>query len=168
MLKNYEADASKDLEDNLLHTSGTFPWTLTCRSSFAFWESAMHVAKEHPVFKGLPTGCVMDEPYQEVVPVESFFELEAEEAPAQTITWFRPEVIETKAKKRTYLGGEDLWHGTDLAVKKHGAGSIILSTLILRSKVGKDPVAGHILSNLLNYADQLSCRDAATTAAAVK
>ncbi|MEX0326492.1 MAG: glycoside hydrolase family 2 protein [Puniceicoccaceae bacterium] len=161
MLKNYEADGSVDLEHNRLYNSGTFPWKLTCRSSFALWESAMHIAKKHPVFEGLPTGCVMDEPYHEVAPVESFHGLESDEAPVQTITWFRPEVVETKAKKRTYLGGEDLWHGTDLAVKAHGKGSVILSTLILRRKVGRDPVAALILGNLLNYADNLACRDTA-------
>ena len=155
MLKNYEANGAKKREENLLFTSGIFPWKLTCQPSFALWESAMHVAKEHPAFMGLPTGCVMDEPYHEVAPVESFYQLEAQEAPAQTITWFRPEVVETKAQKRTYLGGEDLWHGTDLAVKKHGDGNIILSTLILRRKIGKDPVAELIVSNLLAHAETL-------------
>ena len=93
----------------------------------------------------------MDEPYQEVVPVESFYELDACEAISHSITWYRPEVIETKVKKRTYLGGEDLWYGTNLAVKVHGQGRIVLSTLILRSKVSNDPVASRILSNMVEY-----------------
>ena len=100
----------------------------------------------------------MDEPYHEVAPAESFYELEADEAPAQTITWFRPEEIPTKAAKRTYLGGEELWHGTDLAVKAHGKGNILLSTLILRQKVSHDPVAQLLLSNLLQYSDTLHTR----------
>ena len=98
---------------------------------------------------------MMDEPYHEVAPAESFYELEAEEAPAQTITWFRPEDIQTKVKKRTYLGGEDLWHGTDIAIKAHGKGNVILSTLILRRKVARDPVAQLLLCNLLRYSDSL-------------
>ena len=93
----------------------------------------------------------MDEPYQEVAPVESLYELEASEALSHSITWYRPEVIATKLKKRTYLGGEELWHGTNLAVKVHGQGRIILSTLILRSKVSSDPVASRILSNMVHY-----------------
>jgi hypothetical protein len=98
---------------------------------------------------------MMDEPYHEVAPAESFYELEADEAPAQTITWFRPEDIQTKVKKRTYLGGEDLWYGTDIAIKAHGEGKVILSTLILRRKVAYDPVAQLLLSNLLRYSDTL-------------
>lgn len=155
MLKNYEANGSEALEENRLHQIGAFPFNLECRPSFAFWESAMHVAKDHPVFEGLPVNRVMDEPYHEVAPVESFYQLEAIESPAQTITWFRPEVVATKAQKRTYLGGEDLWHGTDLAVVHHGDGKVILSTLILRKKIGKDPVAEQILGNLLSHSDSM-------------
>ena len=155
MLKNYQANASTRLEENRLFQSGVFPFKLTCRPSFALWESAMHVIKEHPSFAGLPMNRIMDEPYHEVAPVESFHQLEAEEKPSQTITWFRPENVETKAQKRTYLGGEDIWHGTNLALKSHGQGSIVLSTLILRRKVAHDPVAGLILGNLVNYADSL-------------
>ena len=154
MLKEYEASMSIPVEKNKLLTSGTFPYKLTTRPSFSFWESSMHVAKKHPIFKGLPQDCMMDEPYHEVAPVESFYQIDAEEAPAQTITWFRPE-DKDKVKKRTYLGGEDLWHGTDVAIKKYGTGHIILSTLILRSKVGHDPVANSILSNIINYAERL-------------
>ena len=95
---------------------------------------------------------MMDEPYHEVAPVESFYQLDADESPAQTITWFRPE-DEDKVRKRTYLGGEDLWHGTDLAIKVYGKGTMLLSTLILRSKVGKDPVATQLLCNYIQYAE---------------
>lgn len=160
MLEEYEASAAPAIENNQLLQSGIFPFKLVARPSFSFWESSMHVAKAHPIFDGLPTNCMMDEPYHEVAPAESFYELEADEAPAQTITWFRPEEVATKAQKRTYIGGEDLWHGTDLAIKAHGQGNIILSTLILRRKVGHDPVAQLLLSNLLQYSDTLHARQA--------
>ena len=114
----------------------------------------MHVAKAHPVFNGLPQDCMMDEPYHEVAPAESFYQIDAQQAPAQTITWFRPE-DKDKVKKRNYLGGEDLWYGTDIAIKNYGAGNIILSSLILRTKVGRDPVANCILSNYIKYAESL-------------
>ena len=155
MLEEYEASRAPAIESNQLLQSGIFPFKLLARPSFSFWESSMHIAKQHPIFDGLPTNCMMDEPYHEVAPAESFYELEAEEAPAQTITWFRPEDIQTKARKRTYLGGEDLWHGTDIAIKAHGEGNVILSTLILRRKVAHDPVAQLLLSNLLRYSDNL-------------
>lgn len=115
----------------------------------------MHVVKAHPIFAGLPQDCLMDEPYHEIAPAESFYELDALESPAQTITWFRPE-DEDKVNKRTYLGGEDLWHGTDLAVKEYGMGHILLSSLILRSKAGKDPVADTVLTNCIAYAEKLT------------
>lgn len=152
MLQEYDACPAR--EKNLLLQSGIFPFPLVARASFSFWESSMHVAKEHPLFKGLPSNCQMDEPYHEVAPAESFYELDADETIAHTITWFRPE-DEQKAKKRTYLGGEDLWHGTDLAVKSHGSGKLLLSTLILRSKASTDPVAAHLLSNYVDYAIKL-------------
>ena len=155
MLEEYEGSRAPAIESNQLLKSGIFPFKLLARPSFSFWESSMHVAKQHPIFDGLPSNCMMDEPYHEVTPAESFYELEAEEAPAQTITWFRPEDIQTKVKKRTYLGGEDLWHGTDIAIKAHGEGKVILSTLILRRKVAYDPVAQLLLSNLLRYSDTL-------------
>ena len=160
MLEEYEASRAPAIESNQLLQSGIFPFKLLARPSFSFWESSMHIAKQHPIFDGLPSKCMMDEPYHEVAPAESFYELEAEEAPAQTITWFRPEDIETKARKRTYLGGEDLWHGTDIAIKGHGEGNVILSTLILRRKVAHDPVAQLLLSNLLRYSDSLHAQKA--------
>jgi len=160
MLEEYEGSRAPAIESNQLLQSGIFPFKLLARPSFSFWESSMHIAKQHPIFDGLPINCMMDEPYHEVAPAESFYELEAEEAPAQTITWFHPEDIQTKVKKRTYLGGEDLWHGTDIAVKAHGEGSVILSTLILRRKVARDPVAQLLLSNLLRYSDSLHAQKA--------
>ena len=163
MLEEYEASTASAIENNQLLQSGIFPFKLVARPSFSFWESSMHVVKAHPIFKGLPTNCMMDEPYHEVAPAESFYELEADELPAQTITWFRPEEVATKAQKRTYLGGEELWHGTDVAVKAHGQGNIILSTLILRRKVAHDTVAQLLLSNLLQYSDTLHTRQTTAT-----
>ena len=95
----------------------------------------------------------MDEPYHEVAPAESF-ELDADETIAHTITWFRPE-DEQKAKKRTYLGGEDLWHGTDLAVKSHGSGKLLLSTLILAARPLPIRLRHNLLSNYVDYAIKL-------------
>ncbi|MEC8190856.1 MAG: hypothetical protein VX033_06675, partial [Verrucomicrobiota bacterium] len=76
------------------------------------------------------------------------------DAPAQTITWFRPE-DEDKVNKRNYLGGEDLWHGTDIAIKSYGEGHIILSSLILRTKIGRDSVANRLLRNFISHAESL-------------
>lgn len=155
MLREYQAARCIPPAENILLKSGIFPFELTARPSFSFWESSMHVVKAHPIFAGLPQDCLMDEPYHEIAPAESFYELDALESPAQTITWFRPE-DEDKVNKRTYLGGEDLWHGTDLAVKEYGMGRILLSSLILRSKAGKDPVADTVLTNCIAYAEKLT------------
>ena len=156
MIREYDACPVAEASENLLLQSGIFPFKLTARPSFSFWEGTAHIAKSHPIFDGLPSNCLMDEPYQEVAPVESLYELESSEALSHSITWYRPEVIATKLKKRTYLGGEELWHGTNLAVKVHGQGRIILSTLILRSKVSSDPVASRILSNMVQYAFEIN------------
>ena len=94
----------------------------------------------------------MDEPYHEVAPAESFYELEAEEAPAQTITWFRPEDIQTKVKS-ALISAAKTSGSTDIAIKAHGKGNVILSTLILRRKVARDPVAQLLL---VIYCDTLT------------
>jgi hypothetical protein len=153
MLREYEASDTEKETINKLAESGTFPFKLTARPSFAFWESSMHVIKEHPVFDGLPVNCLMDEPYHEIAPVESFYELASEAAPSQTITWFRPE-DEDKVQKRTFLGGEDFWYGTNVAIKSHGKGLFLLSTLILRLKITHDPVAARLFANFIQYAHQ--------------
>lgn len=155
MLQEYDASRAIDPAENHLLKTGTFPFKLNAKASFSFWEASMHVAKDNPIFDGLPSNCMMDEPYQEVVPAESFCELEAEESPVQTITWFAPDDPKTKAMKYNYLGNEPLWYGTDLATIEHGRGKIILSTLILRSKASSDPVASRILGNMVAYADRL-------------
>jgi beta-galactosidase len=139
---------------NCLLESGTFPWNLKVRPSFAMWEASAHVLREHPIFAGLPQDCLMDEPYHEVAPVETFCELSPVEAPVQTITWFTPEK-EDKAKRRTYLGGDEIWHGVDLATLPHGHGHVIISSLLLRNKLGSDIVARHILGNLVSHASTL-------------
>ena len=51
MLQEYDACPAR--EKNLLLQSGIFPFPPSCPTSFSFWESSMHVAKEHPLFKGL-------------------------------------------------------------------------------------------------------------------
>ena len=152
MLKEYYAAPAKSTSSNLLLSNKVFPFEITCRASFGFWEPAMHVVLDHPIFKGMPTNCMMDEPYQEVAPLETFYRLDADDHAAKTITWFRPEDDE-KGEKRTYLGSEDVWHGSDLAIKNYGQGKVILSSLILKNKIGKYPIANAILKNMINYAD---------------
>ena len=154
MLKEYDAAPAKSTSSNLLLSNKVFPFEITCRASFGFWEPAMHVVLDHPIFKGMPTNCMMDEPYQEVAPLETFYRLDADDHAAKTITWFRPEDDE-KGEKRTYLGSEDVWHGSDLAIKNYGQGKVILSSLILKNKIGKYPIANAILKNMINYAETL-------------
>ena len=154
MLKEYDAASAKSTSSNSLLTHKVFPFKIICRASFGFWEPSMHIALDHPIFKGMPTNCMMDEPYQEVAPMETFYQLDADDYAAKTITWFRPE-DDQKGEKRTYLGGEDVWHGSDLAIKNYGQGKVILSSLILKNKIGKYPIANAILKNMINYADSL-------------
>lgn len=154
MLTEYDAAPANNTASNSLLKHEVFPFKITCRASFGFWEPAMHIALDHPIFKDMPSNCMMDEPYQEVAPLETFYNLDAEEVAVRTITWFRPE-DDYKGEKRTYLGGEDVWHGSDLVVKNYGDGKIILSSLILKNKIGEYPIANAILKNIINYAETL-------------
>ena len=52
------------------------------------------------------------------------------------------------------MGGDDLWYGTNLAIKSHGKGLFLLSTFILRRKIKRDPIAARLFANLILFAHQ--------------
>jgi hypothetical protein len=94
-------------------------------------------AKQHPIFDGLPAGCILDHAvYREVVPASGWT---GQDVPDEVVAG----AIDTSLGYRS---------GLTVAVYRLGAGRIILSTLRLRENLGRDPVAERLLRNMLRHA----------------
>lgn len=96
-------------------------------------------AKCHPIFDGLPSGGLMDYTfYREIIPD---MVLVGQDPPAEAVAG-------------AIKASQDYSSGLMVAVYKSGNGRFILNTLLIREKLGKDPVAEHLLRNMINYAAQ--------------
>ncbi len=94
-------------------------------------------AKNHPIFDGLPAGCVLDHTfYREVFSSQG---------------WTGQEPL-TEAVAGAINTGCGYNSGLTVAVHPLGAGRFILNTLRIRENLGKDPVAERLLRNLLRHA----------------
>jgi hypothetical protein len=91
----------------------------------------------HPIFAGLPAGCVMDHTfYREIVSSTGW---SGQDAPAEVAA----------GSINTGCGYSS---GLLVAVYELGAGRFTLNTLRIREKLGSDPVAERLLRNMLRYA----------------
>ena len=94
-------------------------------------------AKNHPIFDGLPAGCIMDHTfYREIIPTAVWI---GQDVPA--------EVVAGAINTACGYGS-----GLTVAVYKLGAGRFTLNTLRIRENLGSDPVAERLLRNMLRYA----------------
>jgi hypothetical protein len=94
-------------------------------------------AKNHPIFDGLPTGCILDSTfYREIIPSIGFT---GQDVPAEAVAG----AIDTACGYGSAL---------TLAVYKLGEGRFMINTLRIRENLGKDPVAERLLRNMLRYA----------------
>jgi hypothetical protein len=115
------------------------------------WAPITHLVHEHPIFKGLPSNCMMGSVYENVWAELSLVGVGGETvAGAIGFDWF-PELDKNR---RHYYGPGDTWYGSDVAVVPVGDGRCILSQLRLVDFLGNDPVADRILYNLIEYAAQ--------------
>jgi len=129
------------LRTSRLINEGIFPIKLVTRRARGNWIPVGHYTRQHPIFDGLPTGDIMGHPYQNVIAPYSITNLPGK-AIAGSVSW---DVI------RDYRGPTDWWHGTDVAIVKHGKGTTVLSTLRIVDNLGKDPVADKLLFNLIKW-----------------
>lgn len=113
---------------------------LANRGRYGWLKSDLYIrdefAKFHPIFDGLPTGCILDLAYyRDVIPAKGFIGLDApDEAVSGGI--------------KTSLGYES---GLFIAVYKVGKGQIILNSFKIRDQLGKHPAAERLLRNMLRY-----------------
>ena len=134
----------RKLASSKLIDQGVFPIELRSRIARGMWIPVGHYARAHPIFEGLPTGGFMGQPYQNVVANKTIINLPGNPI-AGSMSW---DVI------RDYRGPTQWWHGSDLAVVKHGKGTMVLSTLRIAEHLGKDPVADRLLLNLIKWTNR--------------
>ena len=94
-------------------------------------------ARQHPIFDGLPAGCVLDHTfYREIIGGLGW---SGQEAPAEAVAG----AINTSSGYSS---------GLTVCVHRLGAGRFVLNTLRIRETLGRDPVAERLLRNMLRYA----------------
>ena len=126
------------------------PFTTSYFNAKGLWVPCSHVVKNHPIYDGLPSHCLMSQEYRDVVSRWAMGTPETDWI-CGTITydWFAG-----LKHKQNYRGVSAAMHGADMAQKTHGAGSYILSTHRIVENLGKDPFADRLLSNLLRWVTQ--------------
>ena len=102
----------------------------TCRPS-PYAAGIFHYVRIHPVFDGLPSRGLMGQSYRNVVLPLAFSE-ESDE-----------EICSTRAA--------GLLNATPLLVRRYGSGRLVFAHLQVLQKLGRDPVADHLLANMLRH-----------------
>ena len=94
-------------------------------------------AKNHPIFDGVPAGCVLEHTfYREILGGTAFA---GQDVPSEVVA----------GAINTCLGYSS---GLTVAVYDLGAGKFTLNSLRIRDNLGSDPVAERLLRNMLNHA----------------
>lgn len=115
----------------------------TSKDAVGAFLPVVHYVKLHPVFDGLPTRCLMRQPYRNVVPAKSFLELGDEDICGCFDT--------APIAAGNYMMQQATWWGSDLLVRRFGAGRIVLTHLRVLEHLGEDPVADRLFINFLNH-----------------
>ncbi len=118
------------------------------KSSIGLWDGILHMAHDHPVFKGLPVKQPLTGIYENLAPRESFVSLEGDMM-VNTVAFDRFENQDDR--KRNYVGPGAAWWASDLVGISHGKGKMMLSTLNLLNNLDRDPVAEKLLFNMIDY-----------------
>ncbi len=128
-------------ECNRLLREGVFPVEPSRRGAQGNWIGLFHIVKDHPVFDGLPSDCLMGQDYANVYARQTMMNVSGEIlAGAISVDW-----------TRYYIGFSEVWLGADLVIVPHGKGRLILSAFRLLENLGKDPVADRLLHNLIRF-----------------
>lgn len=115
---------------------------------------ARHYAKLHPVFDGLPSRDLMQQPYQNVLPLNAF-ESEGDEEMSGVHCAF-PSDGATPGSH---------WWGANIIVRRLGGGRVVFTHLRILENLGNDPVADRLFVNLLNHFSRRSVPSTETAAA---
>ena len=133
--------------------SRQFPLKARIQRAAGHWMCIPRLVREHPIFDGLPSDCMMGAIYENVLTDRTLRDLPGEPIVASIgFPWF-PEMDRLR---RHYYGPGDVWHGADMAEVSCGQGRVIVSHLRLIEHLGRDPVADRILLNTIRYAQKQS------------
>ncbi len=114
------------------------------------WTPCSHVVRDHPVYDGLPSACLMGQEYRDVVSRWSIVTPETDWISGNlSYDWYSD-----LKHKQNYTGVSAAVHGADLTIVSHGRGRYILCTHRLVENLGKDPLAERLFSNLVAWGIQ--------------
>lgn len=117
--------------------------TATPKDAVGCFLPVCHYAKLHPVFEKLPSRCLMQQPYCNVIPNKAFLEKGDEDICGA----FNASSIASD----NYMVENPVWWTTDILVRPYGDGRIVMTHLRILEHLGADPLAGRLLVNLLNH-----------------
>jgi hypothetical protein len=117
--------------------------TATSKDAVGAFLGMYHYVKLHPVFEGLPSPGLMRQPYRNVVPPKTFIEASDEDIAGTFDT--------TPIAAGNYMMEEAHWWGSDLLVKRYGAGRVVFTHMRVLENLGKDPLADRLFVNLLTH-----------------
>ena len=113
------------------------------------WTCIPHLIKEHPFFKGVPSGIMMNDTYENIWPTNTLRNLEIDGVTSINpivasigFDWFSP------THKMHYSGPGDSWWGSDMVTVKLGQGRIIFSQFRILENMS-DPLSAIIFYNLI-------------------
>ncbi len=96
-----------------------------------------HYVKPHPLFLNLPNRCVIKQEYKNIIPTKIFLEKGDEDICGC--------LLFPKENDK-----EPFW-GSDILVNRYGVGKLVFVNLRILENIPEDPVATHLLINMVNY-----------------
>ena len=131
------------------NASSLLPIHARLKRAMGHWMCIPRIVNDHPVFNGLPAGCMMGAIYENVWAQSTLLDVGGETIVGTIgFDWFPDHDL----RKRHYYGPGDMWWGADMAIVPLGKGRCIVSQLRLVDNLGQDPVAEKILYNLIEFA----------------
>jgi hypothetical protein len=131
-------------ENSLLET-GIFPHRFKARLSTGMWVPVAHAVASNSLLRELPPARFLNDLYADVVSLETVTNL-----PKGSKVAIWSVSYEWDTKPRNYLGVGDFWAGGDAFSVPHGKGQIVVTTMRLLDRAGRDPISDRLILNLLN------------------
>ncbi len=123
------------------------PFAVSYFTGKGLWTPCSHVVRNHPVYDGLPSACLMGQEYRNVVPRWSMVTPETDWISGNiSYGWYAG-----LKHKQNYTGVTAALHGADVTQVPYGEGRYILCTHRIVENLGKDPLAERLFSNLLRW-----------------
>jgi hypothetical protein len=132
-------------------TSPLLPIEAQLQLASGNWICVPKLVRDHPIFDGLPTNCMMGPLYENVFAKVTLRELPGKPIAASIGYDYFPGMDRLQ---RHYYGPGDVWYGADLTEAPCGKGRVIVSQLRLVENLGHDPVADRILMNMIEFSQK--------------